>query len=227
MANSLTTTIPDSAPFAIKDCALIAIATGERAQNLKELRNQMQNVPASCIYHHFWGSLVHPRFVEPEYNNDFAAWASHALHDGVLAERLAVIDPVGAHSLESLRQEIIEVIEERLDESIVPTWTRTDQQFEFVRSQIVIFDSTRRVESPEQFVDILPQLSLTSVFYHFIDARRRHDDRLDDFRAWLNGFVEDYSDLVMALAEIDPYFSTLPQLRNRLATIFRRHFGAR
>ncbi|HIE48161.1 TPA: hypothetical protein EYP84_04665, partial [Candidatus Bipolaricaulota bacterium] len=78
-------------PFKVKDCTLIAIATGVQAQNLRELREKVETVHPGSIYYHFWGGMLHSRFEEPEFNNDFAAWVRHALHDPVLAERLAVI----------------------------------------------------------------------------------------------------------------------------------------
>jgi hypothetical protein len=67
-------------PFAIKDCDLIAIATGMRAQNLRELRDRLTVVHPGCIYYHFWGGLLRPKFTDPEYNNDFAAWVFYGLH---------------------------------------------------------------------------------------------------------------------------------------------------
>ena len=69
-------------PFAIKDCALIAIATGERALTLKELHDTLLEIDHGSIYYHMWGGLLEPRFEEREFNNDFAAWARHGLHDG-------------------------------------------------------------------------------------------------------------------------------------------------
>ena len=84
---------PKIKPLQIKDCDLVAIATGVRAQNLKELRNNLLTCPPGCVYYHFWGGLIRPRFVDPEYNNDFAAWASHGIHDKKLAETLGVVDP--------------------------------------------------------------------------------------------------------------------------------------
>ena len=60
--------------FAIKDCALAHIATGRRAQTLRELRDILRDVHPGCIYHHFWGTLLRPQFSDREYNNDFAAW---------------------------------------------------------------------------------------------------------------------------------------------------------
>ena len=40
-------------PFAIKDCALVALATGRRAQNLRELRDQVMEIHAGSLFHHF------------------------------------------------------------------------------------------------------------------------------------------------------------------------------
>ena len=211
--------------FSINDCALIALATGQSAQNLKELRDNLINIHAGSIYFHFWGGLLQPRFEEREYNNDFAAWARHGLHDTTLAERLAVVDPTGFEDVEALRQELIDILEERLDESEFLIWARADEQFEFIRSQIVVFNTHKRLERAEQLASAVPQMSTSSIFYHFIDARRRCKDRMDDFRAWLSGFGTKYEDLSHTLAEIDPYFMPLTQIRDQLVKIFQTYFG--
>ncbi len=54
-------------PFSVKDCALVTIATGKKAQNLKEMREHLLNIHLGSVYHHFWGGLLRPRFDEPEY----------------------------------------------------------------------------------------------------------------------------------------------------------------
>jgi hypothetical protein len=212
-------------PFAIKDCALVAIATGKRAQNLRELRDSLTVIHSGSIYYHFWGGLLRPRFDDPEYNNDFAVWALHGLHDHPLAERLAVIDPTDYGDMEELRQELIDVVEERLDESEWVAWSKSDNQFHFIRSQIVVFDTNKRILGPEELVDAVAKMSVSSVFYHFIDARRRSDDRVDDFRAWLTGFGDTYSALYANLSAIDPYFISLTELRDRLTSMLAAYFG--
>ena len=134
--------------FAIKDCALAIIATGRRAQTLRELRNVMRDVHPGSIYHHFWGTLLRPQPSDREYNNDFATWCHQSLHDAPAAERLAVIDPADFSDMEDLRQELIEVIDERLDETELMLFTRADQQFHFARSIIVVFDTHRVLAHP-------------------------------------------------------------------------------
>ncbi|MBU2816804.1 hypothetical protein HF282_04775, partial [Acidithiobacillus ferrooxidans] len=70
----------------------------------------------ASIYYHFWGSLLQPRFGEREYNNDFAGWVLHSLHDARLAERMAMLDPREYPDLSELRFDLLEIIDERLDE---------------------------------------------------------------------------------------------------------------
>jgi hypothetical protein len=213
------------AVFAIKDCALIAIATGHRAINLKELRDILNTISSDSIFYHFWGNLLQPRFEEREYNNDFASWAWHGMHDATLAERLAVIDPTDFADLEDLRQELLEIIEERLDEQGYLSWLQATSRFEFIRSQIVIFDTGHRVETPEKLAELLPNLSTGSIFYHFIDARRRLDSHGDDFSFWLSGHGERCSELCSLLSGIEPYFGSLHQIKNQLVKTFTDFFA--
>ena len=212
-------------PFVIKDCALIALASGVRAQNLRELKDCIQRIESACIYYHFWGGRLRARFDDPEFSNDFASWARHALHDRKIAEHLGAIDPTEIDSLEDLRQELIEVIEERLDESVMVTWAKADQQFNFITSQTVVFTTNKQIQKPEDLAMAVPIMSLGSIFYHFIDARQRTPGRIDDFREWLSGFKEDHEDLQSEIANLDPYFPTLTEIRDQLSSIFRNYFG--
>lgn len=210
-------------PLYLKDCALIALATGKRAQNLRELRDHLRVIPSNSIYYHFWGGLLRPRFDDPEYHNDFAIWAAHSIHNKSLAERLAVIDPVAFRSLEDLRLELLDVIEESLDETEFPIWARRDDQFEFIQHQIVVFDTGKSVKKPSELADVLRQLNMGSIFFHFIDARRRNENAMDDFRNWLRQFGTQYQDMCESILAIDPYFSTLNKLKEVLVNSILAH----
>jgi hypothetical protein len=211
-------------PFFVKDCSLLTIATGKKAQNLKEMRDHLLNIHIGSIYHHFWGGLLRSGFDEPEYNNDFAGWVHDALQDHILAERLSVVNPAAFADLESLREALLEVIEQRLDEIGTLPWAEPDMQFHFVRSQIIVFDTREQIERPEHLVEALPNLSVGSVFYHFIDARRRSPEMMDDFRSWLRSYGDGYEDLCARLASVDPYFGSLLELRTQLTNLFANYF---
>lgn len=211
-------------PFALKDCALIAIASGKRAQNLRELAVLLADTDTDSIYFHFWGGRLRPRFDDPEFTNDFSVWARHGLHDKILAERLSLLDPTTYPDINDLREELIDVIETRLDELEYPPIAKHDNQFEFIRSQIVIFDTHEHIESPDKFVEVLPGLSVGSIFYHFIDAQRRNESHMDDFQNWMKDLGEAYRPLCAVINDIDPYFSTLVELRTTLTKVFQEFF---
>lgn len=217
--------MPES--FFVKDCSLIALSTGKHARNLREFALLMQSIPIGSIYHHFWGNRLQPRFDEPEYQNDFAAWARHALHDSVLSEQLAVLDPTDYPELEGLRKDVIDILEQRLAQDEYVSWVQAQYPFSFIRAQAVIFDTHLRVTRPEDFTEIMPKLSLGSIFYHFIEARRRPYIGMDDFRTWLKNHWPNERELETALAHVDPYFCTLAELRQKLTMVFRAHFRSR
>ena len=214
----------DKAPFAVRDCALITIATGIKVQNLKEFGAALKEVPAGSIYHHFWGRLLRALFDEPEYNNDFASWAYRGLHDKNLAEELSMVIPTDFHDMEALRQELIEVVEQRLDESDFVPWAQADQQFHFLKSQIVIFDTGIRYDHPSELVPQINALTTGSIYYHFIDARNRTEERMDDFSSWLDGYGDEFKELVHFLCAVDPYFSSLKEIRLIVSNIFQNFF---
>ncbi|MDX9786300.1 MAG: DUF5752 family protein [Desulfobacterales bacterium] len=74
-------------PFMVTDCALIVIATGEKAYNLRDLLDRLQRMTnPAMMYFHFWDGLLRTDFVDPEYQNDLASWVYHGLHDRRLAD---------------------------------------------------------------------------------------------------------------------------------------------
>jgi len=203
---------------------LVAIATGCRAQSLREFRDGLLRVPQESVYYHFWGRLLRPRFDDTEFHNDFAIWSRDALHDEVLAERLAAVDPADFGDLETLRRDVVEIVEERLDHSDGLT-ARRDRMFHFRRCQTVVFDTEVRIRRPEELAEAIFAMSVGSVYYHVVDARRREPVRTDDFRTWLGQFGPGYAELCNRLSAIDPYFSSLAELRLQVGTAAARFFA--
>lgn len=214
----------DTQSINIMDCALIALATGVKAQNLRELRDKLVDIHPGCLYHHFWGNLLHPHFDDPEFQNDFAVWASYDMHDLKIAEKLSIVDPSQFKDLEDLRREIIEIIDERLYESEYVPWAKPGREFHFIRSQIVVFDTGASYSNPQELIDLIPKMSVGSIFYHFIDSRRRTAGSRNDFSVWLAGFGDKYQALIEDLDNIDPYFTTLTELRQEINYVFNEYY---
>jgi hypothetical protein len=215
----------DNQGFRILDCALVAIATGVKAQTLRELRDKLKTVQPGCLFYHFWGGLLNPHFDDPEFQNDFAVWASRSLHDSKISEQFAVIDPYAFENFEDLRKELMEVIEERLSETEYVPWARNGEEFHFIRSQMVVFDTGVTYMEPGELLKAIPNMSLGSIFYHFIDARRRTADRRNDFSAWLSAFEDKYANLIDDLDNIDPFFVSLTRMRHEITLAFNNHIN--
>lgn len=213
----------ESDPFLVKDCALAVIATGESAASLLEFRHKLASIHQGCIYFHFWGGRLRPQFSHPEYHNDFAGWAHNSLHDNYLAERLSIIDPTEYNDLEDLRQVLIDVIEERLDEVAIDI-SKKEDQFRFVRSKTIVFDTPYKFSHPTELLCVLPSFTTSSIFYHFIDARRRTEKGINDLSVWLGNFPE-YQSLIDKINGIDPYFASLAEIRSEAIKVITESFA--
>lgn len=213
------------APFFLKDCALIGVSTGESASSLLQMKEVLERIPLSSIYHHFWGGRLRPTFIHPDYLNDFAYWAHFALHDNILSERLGVIEPTEFIDLEELRKTLVEIIESRLDEIEFILWSKQEQKFYFTRAITLVFDTPVVVNNPPELKNIIPLLPPSSIFYHFIDARRRTPNREDDFTFWLKEYGGDFGELLDKIKLIDPYFLSLPEIKMKLVELFNKFWS--
>lgn len=201
----------------------MTIATGVRAQNLREFREGLLKVEESSIHHHFWGRLLSPRFDEPEYSNDFASWAYRGLGEKALAERLSAVDPTECSDGEALRQRLVDVVEHTLDSHEQVPWAKPDKLFHFLRGKLVVFRTGVEIADPSGLAGALAHMSTGSIYYHFIDARRRTLDHCDDFCLWLDGWGSEYEELKMRLHALDPFFSSLKEIRRMLIEVCAFH----
>ncbi len=205
--------------FSLRSCELLAISTGKKARTLQELRDALGDVPGSSLHYHFWGRLMRPQIGESEYNNDFAWWAGHSLGEKALAERLSVINPGDYASLEDLREDMIALLEDRMDQGDFFSWARSSYPFFFTRAQMLVFDTGVGVSRPEELADALRRVPYSSVFYHFLDARRRTPEGEDDFCYWLRQFDEETEPLRRELQNVDPHLLSLEELQEQIVSI--------
>ena len=213
-------------PFVVYDCSLVMRATGQWVSNLRELLVAVQHMDNLVLEHHMTRCHLGDWFMLEEFPNDLARWCWRDLEDRATGERLALIDPYRHPSLDGLRKEIIEVIEDRLwaaqqTASSCPPGT----EFHLVGSQLVSYETGVRLETMAALAENLPRMSLRSLFYHVHDARRRSGGQSDDFSAWLEAAGADPR-LVQGIRAIDFYFMNLPQLRATLMDVFQTQFSA-
>ncbi len=215
-----TGTRPEALEF--RDCAMVTLSLGKSAHNLRELRERVAEIPPQSLLHHFFETLLRPTFDYPEFSNDLALWALHSLHDSVLGERLGIVDAGGFADVETLRSHLLDILDERLSEVAHLTSTAPGHEFRFLRSQLLVFATDRRAEHPAELARIVPRLSTGSIFYHFLDARRRNPGRVDDLALWLEGWGEPWRSACGELALIGIHHGALSELRERIAAALSR-----
>lgn len=225
MNNQAITNISGPNPFVIKDCSIITISTGLRALNLRELHARLTDCPQESFEYHFYLTKLRPAFDDPEYPNDFAAWAYHGLHNRALAERLGMLSPTDYLSAEALRAAALDLMEDELSRLEHVSWAKPQNEFIFLRAQTVIFDTGKRAENPEALAELVPSLSTGSVYYHFIEARRRLETNLDDYTTWIRSFGEEYTALAELLNRVEYYFCSLSELREHVNNVFADYFS--
>jgi len=209
-------------PFEVKDCALLTRMSGlPPAINLRELRERIAQCSENVLFHHFCQTTLRSTFDNPDYRNDFAVWSKLYLGDRVLAERLGILDPYEFPSLGELRAATLEVIDERLGESTMIPWARPGDELYFMEATTVVFDTGIRISHPRELAAAIGAMTGGSVYYHFLEARRRPPIGKDDFTAWLleNADGEKNRRYIEALSRIDFYFHTLPHLRRELTKV--------
>lgn len=201
-------------PFEINDCALLGRMSGLLpAVNLRELRDRIAVCSENVLYHHFCEPPLRGTFDNPDYRNDFAVWVKLYLGDRVLAERLGIIDPYAYPSFEELRAELIELLDERLSELTMVPWARPGDEFSFMEATTVVFNTGDTIAHPRGLAAGVRGMTNGSIYYHFLEARRRAPARVDDFSAWLAQGGEEFGRYVRALGAIDYYFQSLTHLR--------------
>ncbi len=209
-------------PFKFMESAVLPLGTGIRAQNLRELRSGLAQVPDSSIYFHFWGRMVRPHISESEYNNDFASWTNNSLRDFELAEALSAINPVKFQNLDDIRSVVLEILEKRLENEDFLSWKKSDRDFHFIACKKLVFETGRTMASLDELHSAIKHTSRESFFYHFIDGRRRSIECKDDFTIWLEQFPSETEALREGIKKIDTYLFSLTELQEKVFDILER-----
>ncbi len=207
-------------PFKVMDCSLVRCPTGRSCANLRELRDAIQTVPEAVIEHHMMRCALEDHFALYEFPNDLALWCWNALGDHLLAEHLGVVDPYQHPDIATLREHLLDYIDDRLWSLDRVPWCRGGLELHLVQSRLVSYDTGERISTPAALVDAVDRMSSRSLFYHVHEARRRSGGTTDDFSLWFEDLGVD-PEAVRRLRAIDFYFLNLQQLREELLAVFQ------
>jgi hypothetical protein len=216
---------PAENPFWFRECFLMTMPLGKKAINLRELLQILREVDKSVLYYHLLQSRLAVTQPVVEYPNEFALWAATALQDMKLAEKLSSFDPFDYDSMEEVRGAMVDILEEYLWDLPSVPWARPGFEFHFCEASMVVIQDKEPANNLKDFCQGLGKVGLDSVYYHFIEARRRLGMRhIDDFSYWIEtnfGLPE----LVEAIRDIDVYFYTLKEVRDTLMGLIHQYLG--
>jgi hypothetical protein len=208
--------------FIFKDSVVLVSPTGQRAQNLKEFLNILEGSPDRVIFHHLYQSHLKYGLTLKDYPNDFANWAAEALEDIALAEKLASFDPYDFPYVSQAKEVMVSILEEHLWDLPTVPWVRPGFEFYFSYSATIVLDTSNEASTIGQFAKALSHIPDSSLYYHFYEARKRHKTKQgDDFSVWIESNFN-LPDLVEEIRNIDFYFFSLAEVREKLLTLMEK-----
>jgi len=208
------------APFYFNSAAHLIRIGREKATNLAELLDALKVCPDASIFQHTFQTLREHHFIREGFSNDFAHWAFAACNEVGLAERLAGIDVREFTSIPSLRQRLVDIVEAYLKQNPRARERSAFEPFYFTVSEVIVIPTPFVARNLEEFADGIRQVSLTSIYYHFIDARLRLKLNSNDFSLWLENEL-DLGRLADRINRIDIYTSTLHDVRRAILRVLQ------
>ena len=198
---------------------------GLRAENERQLAQFLDEVPLDSVYYHTHGFLLRHRLVAGPYPNDFATWVDGQVRDRILAERLAMVDPADFSSLQTLREELVSVVDEHLARIGIVPQVVSGEPFEFIQSRVVEIPTGIEVKTLQELRDALLDVDQSALYFHIVESRLRLGRGRNDFAAWLEGALE-LTELAARVQAVNPYADSLEQARTRLVGLLDEALAA-
>jgi len=207
-------------PFRFYTRLHLSELTGLRASNLSQLLSIVKQVPGSCIYHHTHRFLQQHQYLSPEPPNDFAYWVSKVLGEDELGEMLVSIDTIQFSTVRRLRDKIIATIEDYLKNNISAKlkFAGDGEEFHFIKSVSFVLPTNYIAYDLKEFVDIVKNITIDSIYFHIFESRLRLEKKTNDFSNWIETSVGD-KELSDKISRLDPYTHTLEDLRKTIIRI--------
>jgi Family of unknown function (DUF5752) len=117
----------------------------------------------NSIFEHTFRTLEEHHFIREGFSNDFTHWAFSACKEPGLAERLASLDVREFTSVQSVRAQIIHIIEEYSQENPGSGERLVDESFYFCAADVVVLPMPFVARNLREFVDGIARVSMHSV----------------------------------------------------------------
>ncbi len=201
--------------------------TGLRAATIGQLLSLIKTVPGSCIYHHTHRFLQQHQYLTPEPPNDFAYWVIESLGEDELGEKLFSIDTVRYPNIRSLREVIVRTVEDYMNDNPLAKlkFSRSGEEFHFMKSVSFVLPTQLVVYDLKEFLACMRNVTFDVIYFHIFEARLRLEKNTNDFACWIEMSLRNKK-LADQLSRLDPYTSTLENLRGRIIRIIEREINS-
>ena len=198
----------------------LVVLTGRKAKNLAELLDHLHKVSGSSIFYHTHYLFLTHNFGKPRFHNEFAHWASHALQEEGLAERLTAIDLLAMTSIRDLRAAIVTAVEKYLDGGRRLRECPSGDEFHFCEAKSFVSPTGLAAQDASELFAMIERATDACLYFHFFEARLRLERPTNDFSLWLKNHGEPR--LAQAIDRLNPYDATLAELREQIVKIGKR-----
>ncbi len=202
-------------PFLFTGCWDLKEMLGRSARDEQQLLEAIEEIPLDSLSYHTLSFFLRHKYIAGPYPNDFATWAAIQVRDRVLGEKLGIVDPFDFDSLESLRAEIVTIIEEHLSGLQIIPRAIYGEPFHFMQSRIIEVPTGLAAWTLTEFREILAAADASVVYYHTLAAMLRLGRRRGDFALWIEEQLG-RAELAAAISKLDLYVSSLESIRNRI-----------
>jgi hypothetical protein len=210
--------------FQFRSSAALEKLTGRKAQNLEELLNLIKTCPDSSIFYHTFSAFLKLREAHVPYNTDLAVWVARMLNEKALAEKLMAVDLAEYNTIKSLRTQLIQIIESYREEKEMAFQKIANEPFYLHDTGRVVYLTDKFAYNLASFRELLPTISIYSIYYHLIESRIQTQLGADDFSTWIEESLN-VPDLARRIRKIDISVYTLEEIREQIIQLVDEHIA--
>lgn len=205
-------------PFLFTGCWELKGMLGRTAWDERQLLEIIEEIPLDSVYYHTHSFFLRHQYIAGPYPNDFATWAAIQLRDHVLGEKLGILDPFDYDNLESLRAEIVTIIDNHLSRLQIIPRIIYGEPFHFMQSRIITVPTGLKANDLAEFCGVLSSTDSSVVYFHTFEAMLRLGRREGDFPIWIKSQLGE-TELASAISQLDLYMSNLEFIRKQIITL--------
>jgi len=209
--------------FRFTECVEIKELLADKADNELQLLERIEEVPLDSIYYHTHSYFLRHFYLVGQYPNDFANWAALQVRDRVLGEKLGVVTPSGSKTIEDIRAELLDIIDDHLSAIKTVPSVVYGEPFYFMKSRIIEVPTEVEVKDLPEFAAALRKIHASAIYNHTFEARMRMKKGKSDFSIWFDE-VLGMGELAGKIEKIDCYMYSLEDLRAKIINLCEREF---